>query len=507
MRQHRHTSPSQPRIKARLLRLSITVLALVAVMFVIQVTSVSAQEDVTVIAEDLSRLSWGAVIAGAILCFMIQIVLNLFGIGVGLTQIHPYHTDEAGNPRTVGFGTVVWLGFTVILSLFIGGFVAARFAGIPNAGDGLLHGLLVWGLVSILTMFLLSTTIGRVISGLASLFGTGIDLLGTITGTVARTAGQAAGTVARGAAHAASGAAHAAGDVAREVRDRAEDVAADVEYRTRDQREDLRHRAEDAVDDVRHRVEQSPEVQNAMQQRNLSRETILNEARALLREAGVSPDELEQDAREAVQDVQDSARRAAQQAPRDPQGAVETVIASLGRAIDTLEGDVREFQQVDRDALVHALASRTDMTEEAARRTVNEWESRYNQARGEAARVRADVERRIDQARRDVDRTRADVENKVDNAAYEVNRRLNEARHDVEHAVAETSEKTIQAFARLALAIAGIMVIGAAAAGIGGSLGAPVAPPVAEVDLDDVGEDDVSFLPQIETVLQFDGDM
>ena len=133
------------------------------------------------------RISWGAVVAGTVLALVIQLALNLLGIGIGLSAIVPQ--QEQTSFSIVGIGSTIWWVLGMLISLYLGGSVAGRLAGIPRRLDGLLHGLLTWGLVTLLTFFLPDTALGRTIGGATSV--TGQTLSGTGRGIVAVVPGAA----------------------------------------------------------------------------------------------------------------------------------------------------------------------------------------------------------------------------------------------------------------------------------------------------------------------------
>jgi len=71
----------------------------------------------------------------------------------------------------VGIGSIIWWVLSLLISLYLGGSVAGRLAGILCRADGLRHGLLTWGLVTLLSFFLLSTALGRIIGGVTGVVG------------------------------------------------------------------------------------------------------------------------------------------------------------------------------------------------------------------------------------------------------------------------------------------------------------------------------------------------
>ena len=109
------------------------------------------------LAEQFSDIRWGAVIAGAVAAAALAFVLEGFALGVGFSV-----SSTAPTWRDTSFGLVLASGFYLVLvalaSYAFGGYVAARAyrpatAGTVEAGefrDGL-HGLVVWGLATLLT--------------------------------------------------------------------------------------------------------------------------------------------------------------------------------------------------------------------------------------------------------------------------------------------------------------------------------------------------------------------
>ena len=148
------------------------------------------------------RLSWGAVLAGLAIATALQIVLTLFGTAVGLAAYDP------GGEKALGIGTAVWALLSGLIALFFGGSTVGRLAGRLTRTDGFLHGVLLWSLSTLLTLYLLTRGIGAIV-------GTTFGVVGKTLGVVGNVAGTAAGAVATGAASAVgSGVSAAAGAAA-----------------------------------------------------------------------------------------------------------------------------------------------------------------------------------------------------------------------------------------------------------------------------------------------------
>jgi len=113
------------------------------------------------------RVSWGALLAGVVIALSIQLLLNLLGIGIGASTIAPSEGDTPGSGLAVGAG--IWFALSTLISLWVGGWAAGRLAGNVGPKNGMLHGFATWSLTTLLTFYLLTTTIGGILGGAASL--------------------------------------------------------------------------------------------------------------------------------------------------------------------------------------------------------------------------------------------------------------------------------------------------------------------------------------------------
>lgn len=117
----------------------------------------------------LRRVSWGAIIAGLVFALVTQFVLSLLGVAIGASTFEPYNAENQA--KGFGIGAAIWVGLSSIISIFVGAWVAGRLSGGPRKTDGMLHGLATWGATTLLTLFLLTTAVGTLIGGTASLLG------------------------------------------------------------------------------------------------------------------------------------------------------------------------------------------------------------------------------------------------------------------------------------------------------------------------------------------------
>ncbi|WP_040007049.1 hypothetical protein [Fibrisoma limi] len=115
----------------------------------------------------LKRISWSAIFAGVLIAIVTQLVLSLLGFGIGLGTIDP--VEEQNPVKGLGVGAAIWYVLTSLVALFAGGWVAGRLSSAPRSFDGFIHGVLTWCLVTLITFYMLSTAIGRIIGGATSL--------------------------------------------------------------------------------------------------------------------------------------------------------------------------------------------------------------------------------------------------------------------------------------------------------------------------------------------------
>ena len=113
------------------------------------------------------RISWGAIFAGAVIAIAVTMLLTLLGVGIGAATIDPVAGDT---PSAAGglTGSAIFFGVVQLIALFIGGYAAARLAGVPFKQGSMLHGATVWALATFAMFWLASTAVGTIAGGLAS---------------------------------------------------------------------------------------------------------------------------------------------------------------------------------------------------------------------------------------------------------------------------------------------------------------------------------------------------
>jgi hypothetical protein len=96
-------------------------------------------------AEDLvsvgSRISWGAIFAGALLALGLYFLFTVLGGAVGLT------VNERVEPANLRLAAILWTIVTISAALFVGGLVTSLFTVGENPVEAMVYGIIMWALL------------------------------------------------------------------------------------------------------------------------------------------------------------------------------------------------------------------------------------------------------------------------------------------------------------------------------------------------------------------------
>jgi hypothetical protein len=155
----------------------------------------------------INEISWGAVFAGVAVALVMQILLNLLGVGLGAATLNPVSGD---NPSATSFsiGAGIWWAVSGAIAALAGGFVAGRLSGKPVKSTAGWHGVISWAMSTILIIYMLTSAVGGIVGGVYS------GISGAVGG-IGKTATAAAQTAAPGLAQASD----PFGSIERSIRD------------------------------------------------------------------------------------------------------------------------------------------------------------------------------------------------------------------------------------------------------------------------------------------------
>ena len=111
------------------------------------------------------HVSWRAILAGIVVAIATEVLLTLLGFAVGLSAFEP----RADLARGIGIGLGIWMILTAVASVFAGAYFGSRVAGDPWKGDGVAHGVMVWAGFLLIGLSVISSGVGRLLSGAGSL--------------------------------------------------------------------------------------------------------------------------------------------------------------------------------------------------------------------------------------------------------------------------------------------------------------------------------------------------
>lgn len=124
------------------------------------------------------RVRWGPILAGLFIGLVSQLILSALGAAIGLSAL-----STSGAPRTdaadVGSAIGIWSIISLLISLFIGGWMTARACGPMNRNTALLNGAIFWAATLAISSWLLA-------SGVSGVFG----VLGANAGEIVNQAQQ-----------------------------------------------------------------------------------------------------------------------------------------------------------------------------------------------------------------------------------------------------------------------------------------------------------------------------
>lgn len=120
----------------------------------------------------MKRISWSAVLAGVILSIVFYMLISMLGTAIGAATIDPLKEQ---NPLDgIGTGASIWMIANMLISCAVGGFVAGRLA----QSQGAMHGLLMWGVNTIICAYLVLAVFSSAVTGVVNVTSSSIQAVG-----------------------------------------------------------------------------------------------------------------------------------------------------------------------------------------------------------------------------------------------------------------------------------------------------------------------------------------
>jgi hypothetical protein len=132
-------------------------------------------------AADGMKVSWGGILGGVLVALGVLVLLATLGVAVGITAVDPGSTDAS----KLGTGAGIWAGVSLLIALFVGGFVSTRIGATYDSQTAFFAGFLMWVVSIVLVAYMAA-------SGAASLTGGAFQLFSSAS---PQTQEQAAATI------------------------------------------------------------------------------------------------------------------------------------------------------------------------------------------------------------------------------------------------------------------------------------------------------------------------
>ena len=107
------------------------------------------------------RVSWGAIWAGVFTFSAIWAVFGALGLAIFASNANPNATAPVTGQSA---GMAIWTIILTIIAMYVAGMETGRLAGVTNRHDGMIHGMIMFGL-SVVSVLVLTALAGAVLSG------------------------------------------------------------------------------------------------------------------------------------------------------------------------------------------------------------------------------------------------------------------------------------------------------------------------------------------------------
>src|SRR3954470_19364836 len=122
-----------------------------------------------------SRVSWGAIAAGAMVALTIYVVLTMLGVALSIEMA------VRGSGADLGSGAAIYSILVLLLAMFFGGWATTRLAVGESKLEAVLYGLILWGVLFLGMVWLLASGMR---TGFGALFGAASGAYATEEGRI-----------------------------------------------------------------------------------------------------------------------------------------------------------------------------------------------------------------------------------------------------------------------------------------------------------------------------------
>lgn len=134
---------------------------------------VREEDQGRVVPSIVRRMSWGAVLAGAVVALATMAVFGALGMAVGLAAVQPNQSADTLQGITIAAG--VYGLISVFIAFMLGGWVSGRLSVTSYRDDRWLHGFATWAVSTVALVWLVGAAGGGIFAGGMSALGGGIQ--------------------------------------------------------------------------------------------------------------------------------------------------------------------------------------------------------------------------------------------------------------------------------------------------------------------------------------------
>jgi hypothetical protein len=117
-----------------------------------------------------SRVSWGAIVAGAMVALTIYVLLSVLGVALGIEVAVRGASDQLGT------GAAIYTIVSLLLAMFVRGWTTCQMAVGESKIEAVLYGMILWGVLFLGMVWLLSpgmrTGFGAVVGAASGVYTT-----------------------------------------------------------------------------------------------------------------------------------------------------------------------------------------------------------------------------------------------------------------------------------------------------------------------------------------------
>ena len=135
-------------------------------------------DDDSILYGSPRRLSWGAIWAGVFTFWAIWLVFEVLAFAIFGSRANPNAVAPVAGQSA---GIAIWTIILTIVAMYVAGRETGHAAAVTNRHDGLMHGMIMFGL-AVVSVLVMTSLFGAVLSGGSGIQGTSSRAIGIFAG-------------------------------------------------------------------------------------------------------------------------------------------------------------------------------------------------------------------------------------------------------------------------------------------------------------------------------------